>query len=124
MDSQSYLANFDSDLKQAPAAKQFREAVSFMDQEKIAIGSISHSLLLFSADLVLLKGRNVTCAHNIICDVKSANANILTSSNQSVDAHIDWFLVTAKQPGAVERFNNIFFNALLRLNQLISKEIS
>lgn len=118
MDSQSYLANFDSDLKQAPAAKQFREAVSFMDQEKIAIGSISHSLLLFSADLVLLKGRNV------ICDVKNANANILTSSNQNVDAHIDWFLVTAKHPGAVERFNNIFFNALLRLNQLISKEIS
>lgn len=102
-------SKYDSDLKQAPAAKLLREAVSFIDQEKIAIGLICHSLWLFSADLVLRKGRNVTCAHNIICDVKNANANILSSSNQNVDAHKDWFLVTAKHPGAVERFNNIFF---------------
>ena len=107
MGSQTHLAYIDSDLKQAPAAKQLREAMSFMYQEKIAIGSISHSLLLFSADLVLLKGRNVTCAHNIICDVKNANANILTSTNQNIDAHKDCFLVTAKRPGAVERFNHI-----------------
>lgn len=34
MNSQRYLANIDPDLKQVPAAKLLREAVSFMDQAK------------------------------------------------------------------------------------------
>ncbi|WP_295459245.1 hypothetical protein [Synechococcus sp. UW140] len=89
-----------------------------MDQEKIAIGSISHSLLPFSADLVSRKGRNVTCAHNIICDVKNANANILTSSNQNVDAHKDCFLVTAKRPGTAEGFNHIFLECLAEIKSI------
>lgn len=115
MNSQRYLANINSDLKQAPAAKLLREAVSFMDQAKIAIGSIHHSLWLFCADPVLLKGRNLTCAHNIICDVKYGDANIATSSNQNVNTHNDGFLVTAKHAGAVDRFNDIFLECLAEI---------
>ena len=115
MDRLRYQANIDSDLNQAPAVKLLREAVSLMDQEKIAIGTICHSLWLFCADPMLLKGRSVTCAHNIICDVKNAGANIVLSGNQNVDTHKDGFLVTGKHPGVVESFNDIFLECLAEI---------
>ena len=110
-----YQANIDSDLNQAPAVKLLREAVSLMDQEKIAIGTICHSLWLFCADPMLLKGRSVTCAHNIICDVQNAGANIVKSGSQNVDTYKDGFLVTGKHPGVVESFNDIFLECLVEI---------
>ena len=70
---------------------------------------------LFCADPVLLKGRNLTYAHNIICDVKYVSTNIATSSNQNLNTHNDVFLVTAKHPGAVDRFNDIFLECLAEI---------
>ena len=115
MDRLRYQANIDSYLNQEPAVKLLREAVSLMDQEKIAIGTICHSLWLFCADPMLLKGRSVTCAHNIICDVQNAGANIVTSGNQNVDTYKDGFLVTGKHPGVVESFNDIFLECLAEI---------
>ena len=53
----------------APAVELLRKAVTRMDGNQMAIGTICHSLWLFCADTSLLKGREVTCAHNIVCDV-------------------------------------------------------
>ena len=62
------------ETNQAPAVTLLRKAVSRMDNNQLAIGTICHSLWLFCAETNLLKGREVTCAHNIVCDVANAAA--------------------------------------------------
>src|SRR5262249_52501892 len=49
---------------QAPAVVFLRKAVAAMDSGRLHIGTICHSLWLFCAAPELLKGRQVTCAHN------------------------------------------------------------
>jgi putative intracellular protease/amidase len=112
MDRLRYQASIGADRNQAPAVKLLREAVDLMDKEKLAIGTICHSLWLFCADPTLLKGRSVTCAHNIICDVENAGAHIVTSGDQNVDTHKDGFLITGKHPGVVDTFNDLFVDCL------------
>src|SRR5688500_10850362 len=53
----------------APAVEFLRKAVRAMDDGKVKIGTICHSMWLFTADPDLLRGRRVTCAHNIVSDV-------------------------------------------------------
>jgi putative intracellular protease/amidase len=115
MDRLRYQASVGTDRNQAPAVELLREAVALMDQGKIAIGTICHSLWLFCADPSLLKGRSVTCAHNIICDVENAGANIIRSGDQNVDTHQDKLLITGKHPGVVDAFNQLFIECLANL---------
>ncbi len=97
---------------QAPAVVFLREAVKAMDQGLINIGTICHSLWLFCADTALLKGRKVTCAHNIICDVENAGGIVIYENGQTVDSYIDGNLITGKHPGVVDSFMQIFLDEL------------
>ena len=89
---------------QAPAVTLLRQAVQRMDGGRLAIGTICHSLWLFCADPSLIKGRKVTCAHNIICDVINAGGDVVTESGSSVELHQEGLLITGKHPGCVDVF--------------------
>jgi putative intracellular protease/amidase len=79
-----------------------------MDKGSLKIGTICHSLWLFCADNSLLKGRRVTCAHNIVCDVENAGGVIQYDDTQTKDIVIDGGLITAKHPGVTELFIKTF----------------
>lgn len=97
---------------QAPAVRFLRKAVKAMDAGKINIGTICHSLWLFCADPELLKNREVTCAHNILCDVKNAGGIIIFNGNGTTNLHIDGNLITAKHPNVVFEFMEVFLKAI------------
>ncbi|MBM5806649.1 MAG: thiamine biosynthesis protein ThiJ [Cyanobacteria bacterium M_surface_10_m2_179] len=96
---------------QAPAVNLLRQAVTLMDQGELAIGTICHSLWLFCADPSLIKSREVTCAHNIICDVENAGAKLIVQDGATVELHQQGLLITGKHPGCVgsfvERFRDV-----------------
>ena len=88
----------------APAVELLRNAVNLMDNDQLAIGTICHSLWLFCADTTLLKGREVTCAHNIVCDVANAGGQIMIKNGETVELHQQGLLITGKHPGCVDVF--------------------
>ena len=89
---------------QAPAVQFLRKAVALMDEGTLVIGTICHSLWLFCADPGLIKGREVTCHHNIVCDVVNAGGNIMIDSGSTVELHQQGLLITGKHPGCVDIF--------------------
>ncbi len=89
---------------QSPAVELLRKAVVRMDNNQLAIGTICHSLWLFCADTSLLKGREVTCAHNIACDVTNAGGKIMIKDGETVELHQQGLLITGKHPGCVNVF--------------------
>lgn len=90
---------------QAPAVEFLRKA---MATEGVKLGTICHSLWLFCADPDLLKNRKVTCAHNIICDVENAGAEIVYDGEATAELVVDGNLITGKHPGIVEQFMEVF----------------
>jgi putative intracellular protease/amidase len=90
---------------QAPAVVFLRKALATPD---LKIGTICHSLWLFCADPDLLKGRKVTCAHNIICDVENAGGDVVFGNEGTADLVIDGNLITGKHPAGVDRFMETF----------------
>ena len=96
----------------APAVEFLRKAVAMMDEDKLKIGAICHSLWLFCADPELIKGRQVTCAHNIICDVENAGGVIVYDKDKTAAVHIDRSLITAQHPGVVEEFMQTFLKEI------------
>lgn len=94
---------------QAPAVKFLRKAVA---DPHVKLGTICHSLWLFCADKELLKNKRVTCAHNIICDVENAGADVVFEGDQTADIVIDGNLITAKHPGITDEFLKIFLNEI------------
>src|SRR5215203_2523087 len=90
---------------QAPAVVFLRKALATPD---LKIGTICHSLWLFCADPALLKGRQVTCAHNIICDVENAGGDVVFGDEGAADLVIDGNLITGKHPAGVDRFMETF----------------
>ena len=88
----------------SPAVEFLRKAVARMAEGNLKIGTICHSLWLFCADKTLLKGRRVTCAHNIVCDVENAGGVVEYDGTQTKDIVIDDGLITAKHPGVTEQF--------------------
>jgi putative intracellular protease/amidase len=99
---------------QAPAVAFLRTAVDRMDDGQLCIGTICHSLWLFCASPDLLKGRKVTCAHNLISDVSNAGGVLIYDGNKLADTHIDGKLVSGRHPGVVEEFMNVFVKELDR----------
>jgi len=73
------------DKNEAPAVNLLRKAVNRMDNNQLARGTICHSLWLFCADTSLLKGREVTCAHNIVCDAANAGAKIMIKDGETIE---------------------------------------
>lgn len=106
MDRLRYQVNVKKGQKnQAPAVAFIRKA---MDAGTVKIGTICHSLWLLCADRDLLNGRQVTCAHNIICDVENAGADVVFDGDVTADLVIDDNLITGKHPGVVDEFMEAF----------------
>jgi putative intracellular protease/amidase len=79
-----------------------------MQTEGVKVGTICHGLWLMCADPQMLKGRRVTCAHNIICDVENAGADIVFDGDKTADVVVDRDLITAKHPGVLGKFLETF----------------
>ncbi len=97
---------------QSPAVEFLRKAVKDMDENNLKIGTICHSLWLFCADPQLIKGRKVTCAHNIICDVENAGGIVIYEENGTALNYVDGNLITSQHPGVIEEFMHIFLEEL------------
>lgn len=97
------------------------EAVRFLRKcvamPGLKIGTICHSLWLYCAAPDLLKGKKVTCAHNILCDVLSAGGDVQFGDEGTVDLVIDGNLVSAKHPGVVMKFAETYLRELCRVGQ-------
>lgn len=106
MDRLRYQSNIKrGERNQAPAVTFVRKA---MASEGVKIGTICHGLWLLCADPELLKGRRVTCAHNIVCDVENAGAIVEYDGDETRDIVVDGNLVTAKHPAVTELFMETF----------------
>lgn len=106
MDRLRYQENVKPGQKNnAPALVFLRKAVV---TKNLKLGTICHSLWLFCADSDLLKDRRVTCAHNIICDVENAGAEVVYEGDFTADLVVDGNLITGKHPGVVDRFMETF----------------
>jgi protease I len=109
MDRLRYQANpKKGEPNQAPAVAFIRRAM----QEKAKVGTICHSLWLLCADASLLKGRKVTGAHNIICDLENAGAEVVFEGDGTADLVIDDNLITAKHPAVTEQFMKAFIREI------------
>lgn len=78
----------------------------------LKIGTICHSLWLFCADPELLKGRKVTCAHNIISDVQNAGGDVQFEGDQTKDIVVDGDLISGKHPGVLDEFMRIYLQEI------------
>jgi putative intracellular protease/amidase len=115
MDRLRYQSTLSGSRNTAPAVELLREAVKKLDSGHLAIGTICHSLWLFCADPSLLRGRKVTCAHNIVCDVENAGGKLVVTNGETVETHADGLLITGRHPGAVDAFNDLFLRTLQAL---------
>ena len=93
----------------APAVEFLRRAVA---TPNLRIGTICHSLWLFCADPELLRGRRVTCAHNIVCDVENAGGIVEYSGGSTADLVIDGTLISARHPDVTDRFMATFLTEI------------
>lgn len=89
----------------APAVELLRRIVA---NPGIKIGTICHSLWLLCADRQLLEGKKVTCAHNIICDVENAGADVQYGDDGTVGTVVDGDLITGKHPAYTEELLDLF----------------
>jgi putative intracellular protease/amidase len=99
----------------APAVVFLRQAISNQD---VKLGAICHSLWLFCADPDLIQNRQVTCAHNIICDVENAGAEVIYDGDATKELVIDGNLITGKHPGMVNLFMEVFVQEMEKVNSL------
>jgi putative intracellular protease/amidase len=90
-------------VNRAPAVNFLRAA---LNTKGLKLGTICHSLWLFCADPSLIKGRKVTCAHNIICDVENAGGVVLydEQTKQVQEIVIDGDLISAWHPKITDEF--------------------
>lgn len=109
---------------QAPAVEFLRQAVKLMDEGNLKIGTICHSLWLFCADPVLIRGRRVTCAHNIVCDVENAGGIVIYREGETAATHIDGNLISGRHPGVVEEFMQLFLEQIEKINQKLAPSAS
>lgn len=85
----------------APAVEFIRTA---MRTDGVKVGAICHSLWLLCADRELLAGRRVTCAHNIVCDVENAGAEVVYEQDHTARIVVDGDLITARHPDVTPEF--------------------
>jgi putative intracellular protease/amidase len=95
---------------QSPAVKFLRQVM----EKRIPVGTICHSLWLFCADPALLRGRKVTCAHNLIYDVLNAGGDVQYGKDDidTVEVFVDGNLITGKHPGFTQKFMDAFLKAI------------
>jgi putative intracellular protease/amidase len=95
----------------APAVVFLRRALGIGG---VKVGTICHSLWLFCADADLLRGRQVTCAHNIVCDVENAGGQVVYADGGTAELVVDGDLVSAKHPAVTDRFMARFVQEIER----------
>ena len=93
----------------APAVVLLRK---IMGTSGVKVATICHSLWLLCADRSLLEGRKVTCAHNIICDVENAGADVQYGDDGTVGSVIDGDLISAKHPAFTDELLDIFLKEI------------
>lgn len=93
----------------APAVVLLRK---IMGTSGVKVATICHSLWLLCADRALLEGRKVTCAHNIICDVENAGADVQYGDDGTVGSVIDGDLISAKHPAFTDELLDIFLKEI------------
>jgi putative intracellular protease/amidase len=98
----------------APAVAFLRKAVAAMDAGAIHMGTICHSLWLFCAAPETLRGRRVTCAHNIMGDVAAAGGSLVYDGDQLAATVVDGNLITARHPGVTDAFLDVLLAELDR----------
>ncbi|CAM3612426.1 Putative cysteine protease YraA [Vibrio aerogenes CECT 7868] len=112
MDRLRYETHLDDDGRStAPAVRFLRQVVQ---TDRIKIGTICHSLWLFTAAPDLLKGKKVTSALNIVSDVRNAGGVLQVHDHQPVDIYVDGNLISAKHPAVLNLFMTTFLNELNR----------
>ncbi|MGA2596438.1 MAG: DJ-1/PfpI family protein [Bryobacteraceae bacterium] len=94
---------------QAPAVVFLRKA---NDNPDVKLGTICHSLWLFCADSDLLRGKKVTCAHNIVCDVENAGGEVIFDGDATADLVVDGNLISGKHPGVTDKFMETFIREI------------
>jgi len=94
---------------QAPAVVFLRKA---NDNPDVKLGTICHSLWLFCADSDLLRGKKVTCAHNIVCDVENAGGEVIFDGDATADLVVDGNLISGKHPGVTDKFMETFIQEI------------
>jgi protease I len=94
---------------QAPAVVFLRRAMATVG---LKLGTICHGLWLWCADPDLLRGRRVTCAHNIIGDVENAGAEVAYEGDTTAEVVIDGELITGRHPAIVDRFMAAFIQEI------------
>jgi putative intracellular protease/amidase len=97
---------------QAPAVAFLRQA---MQTEGLKVGTLCHGLWLFCADRDLIQNRKVTCAHNLICDVENAGAEVVYQGDGTADLVIDGNLITAKHPAVLDKFMEAFVDEIEKI---------
>ena len=95
----------------APAVVFLRKALA---RKGLKVGTICHSLWLFCADADLLRGRQVTCAHNIVCDVENAGGKVVYANGGTAELVVDGDLISAKHPAVTDQFMARFVQEIER----------
>lgn len=93
---------------QSPAVNFLREVM----KREMPIGTICHSLWLFCAEPTLLKGRKVTCAHNLIYDVQNAGGDVQFGEDGTAELFVEGNLITGKHPGYTQQFMDAFLKVI------------
>jgi len=103
-------------VNRAPAVEFLRRAVA----AGVPIGAQCHSLWLACAAPETIRGRRVTCTHNVITEVAASGAVIVYEGDGTADVVTDaapagaaaatW--VTAKHPGCLDRFLAAYLTVL------------
>ncbi|MGH3614565.1 MAG: DJ-1/PfpI family protein [Pseudonocardia sp.] len=102
MDRLRYETEVGKDRRNAaPAVEFLRRAMGIPG---LRIGTICHSLWLLCADADLIRGRRVTCAHNIVCDIENAGGVVVYDGTATATIVVDGNLVTAKHPDVTDEF--------------------
>jgi len=98
--------------KELPESSKF--AIKALKDPEITVGTICHSLWIFTSDPTALAGRKVTCGHNIIYDVLNAGAKLAydSTNRQLAASHVDGNLVSGRHPFAVSSFIEQYYEVL------------
>lgn len=98
--------------KEIPESSKF--AINALKDPEITVGTICHSLWIFTSDPDILRGRQVTCGHNIIYDVLNAGATLAYDpiNRQLAASHVDGNLVSGRHPFAVSSFIETYYDVL------------
>ena len=113
MDRLRYQADPKKDVpNQSPVVRLVRKIAS----RKLTAATICHSLWAFVCAPKVIGGMKVTCAHNIIDDVKNAGGLVQYNPDGvgTVNTFVDDWLLTGKHPGVIDEFLDVLFAYLNR----------